>query len=177
MTELNRKDKFTREDIYRILRRNNLVGRLRRRAFVLFILGCTGPFWMAIMSEIAPVSLIFQTIYIVFMFLCGITQLYWWFKLGHVYQYMNIPIIEAQKKMEALSKLRLRIKYTTWIIGAPVLIFLFREIWLIGGELYFYPALIGGVIGLSIGLTLEYLNRRQVRDIAASFDDFNDIEG
>lgn len=164
---------MTAGEMYGILRRNSLIARLRRRAFMIFVLGCTGPFWICSLARMQEISVLLQVVYIAFMFICGIVELYWWYRLGKVYRYMAIPVTEAQMKMEELGKIRRYVKYGTWILGAPVLFLLFSEIALEGSEYSLYGAIFGAVIGLSIGLTIEFKNRRQLKAIKKSFSDLD----
>lgn len=161
---------LTRKELYRILRRNNLVGRLRRRAFIMFILGMTGPLWIMLLSAMQPVSMLLKIVYPAFMMVCGLGSLYWWYRLGQVYNYMAIPLVVAQRKLAALERLRRQVKYGCWIIGAPVIALTLYEIAAQNDSMKFTAAIVGGSIGCAIGLTLEYLNRRQMKAVRRSFD-------
>lgn len=162
---------LTKNDLYRILRRNNLISRLRRRAIFISVLGLTGPFWILALSCMVHVSTFLTLIYSVFMIANGLASLYWWYRLGKVYNYMSITLIDAYHKMDSLNNLRRNIKITSWIVGAPVIFLLFYEIAHEGEPLLFKGAVVGAIIGLVIGLTLEFLNRRQVKAIKKSFEE------
>lgn len=94
--------------------------------------------------------------------------------MGKIYDYMAIPMMEAQEKLEKMQKLRRNIKFTSWIIGAPVIFLLYYEIASQNNQLQLGGAIFGGIIGLIIGLTLEYLNRRQLSAVKKSFSDLMD---
>ena len=165
----------TAKDVHRMIIRNNYITRLRRRAFMLFILGLTGAFWMWLFTYIQPVSLTLRIVYISLMFIAGIENLYWWFRLGQVYDYMSIPVIEAQYQMDKLDRLRRNIKISGWILGTPVIALLFYEVGKNGPEGSLTGAIIGAVIGGTIGLTIEYLNRKQIKAIKKSFAEESEI--
>lgn len=165
---------LTSSDLYRILKRNNLIMKLRRRAFCLFILGMTGGLWMLIIPKLMPVSLLLKVVYTSFLTIAGLGSLYWWYRLGKVYDYLCIPVREAQRKMAQLEKLRRKIKVYSWIVGAPVIGLLFYEIAQNGFEGSMYGALVGLIIGGSIGLWLEHLNRKQIRDVSKTFEEYDE---
>ena len=167
---------LSKAELYRILHRNNLVMRLRRRAILIFLLGCLGPFLINFMASFQPLSVMLRILYSVFMLFCAGLSLYWWYRLGRIYDFMTIPVIQAKKKMDELNRLRVRCKIIGWVTGAPVIGLLFYEILMEGPEDSFYGALIGAFIGLAIGLTWEYLNRRQVKDIRNTFTDESEEE-
>lgn len=169
-------DYVTLTDLQRILRRNSVVARLRRRAFMLFLVSCTGPALIFMLTRIQPVSLVLVILYSAFMLGSAAAQLYWWYRLGQIYQYMTIPVIEAQRKMEEIDSLRRNIKIFSIMIGFPIIFLLFYEVAVMGHEGELTGAVIGGVIGIVIGLCLERLNRRQVKALKNSFyfeDDVN----
>ena len=167
---------LTSAELYRVLRRNNLILRLRRRALSIVILCCIAPFLILSLSNLVPVSPLLMTVYIGFMVICGAESFYWWWRLGKVYHYMTIPVIEAQKKMDELDRLRRNIKIFGWIVGAPVLALLFYEIALEGQHGEIYGAIGGAKVGAAIGITWEILNRRQLRAVKKSFSDFEDSQ-
>ena len=161
-------------ELYRILHRNSIVARLRRRALMLFILGCTGPLWMALLTKILHVSLLLQISYVALLFISGCIQLYWRYRLSKIYEYMTIPIMEAQAKIENLQRLRKQIKIGSWIIGIPVIALLLFEVYKADEPFMFEGALFGGAIGMAIGLGLEYLNRKQLKVLKRSFAEFKE---
>lgn len=167
-------DTVTSSDLYRALRRNSLISRLRRRAFILFVLGCTGPFWMAELSLIQPVSTLLAVSYIAFMLFAAGLSLYWWYRLGKAYHYMTFPVVEARFQMDRLDKLRRNIKITSLILGIPVIYLLFYEVYSQGQKGEIWGAAVGLIIGGGIGLAWEFLNRRQVKQLKESFDDFEE---
>lgn len=162
---------LSRKDLYRALRRQSLIERLRRRAMVLAILGCCGPFLIITLAQMTSLSVLLQVVYSIFMLACASLSFYWWYRLGKVYHYMSIPLIEAQQSMERLDRLRRNIKIGSWITGIPVIAFLFFEISRHGNSQMLMGALGGLIIGAIIGLTLEFLNRKQIKDIKKSFSD------
>ena len=170
VTQNNDSKPVTQEELFRILRRQSLVQRLRRRAMTLFVIGCTGPFWIYILTCIQPVSVLLRVIYISFMLINGLVSLYWWFRLGKVYQYMSIPMIEAQNKIEKLVRLNRRIKIYTWIVATPVIFLLIYEIALQGGEDELTGAFIGLAIGLTVGIIWEIRCRRALKAIKKTFN-------
>lgn len=171
---------LTHKDLYLILRRNSLITRLRRRALVLAILGLSGPLWAYFGSQLHFMSPLVQVSYSVFMLIASAVSLYWWKRLGEVFRYMTIPVIEAQRKIERLDRLRRNIKICSWIVGAPIIILLFCDIYDFGDQSMFYGAVVGLIIGSAIGFFLEYLNRRQMKEVKKSFfdeeDGFSDCE-
>lgn len=169
---------ITTDELYRILQRNTVLARLRRRAMMLCIVGCMGPFLIFSISSLFHISILLKICYSVFMVWSGLLSLYWYNRLGKVYHYMTIPLVQAQKKMAEIERLRRRIKICGYILGAPVIALLMYEVYISGGKEYFVGALIGLVIGGALGLYLEYKNRKQVKAVQRSFmmDDENNYE-
>lgn len=162
-------DPLTKNELYSILQRNSLIGRLRRRALRLFFIGCLGPFLILYLDTLIPISTPLLWSYSLLMLFCAFLNLYWWYRLGDVYKYMTVPLIEAQREMDKLSRLRRIIKLCCWIGGAPVIIFFYYELHRTCNDSIFLAAVVGGAIGLVIGLTLEYLTWRQVNSLRRSF--------
>lgn len=161
---------LTERDVLRLIKRNSLIDRLRRRALMLFFLGLSGPFLILGMKQHIPISNLLCIVYSSFMLICAITNIYWWYRIGQVSHYMTAPMITAQKQISKLNTLRFRIKIMGWILGAPVIFLLFYEIAQSGEDNSLLGAAFGGVIGLIIGLTWEYLNRKQIKKLKESFD-------
>ena len=158
---------LTMADLYKILRRNSLVQKLRRRAILCFILALSAVFMLLMLMPTNIFSFGLTIAYSVFMLInCGLS-IYWWNRLGKIYQFMTIPLIDAQEKMENLDRLRRRIKWGGWILGAPVIVWMFIE--LLNNREPLLGAFVGLIVGGTVGLIWERLNRRQIKDIKNSF--------
>lgn len=167
---------LTMSEFYKVLRRNSLLQRLRRRAFAIGVVGLTAPLWIIAFSQIHPVSLLCKITYIAFLLLCSGLSFYWWYRLGKAYHYMAIPLIEAQQKMENLDRLRRNIKIWSWILGIPVIGVLMYEICSQGSDVEIIGAIVGAIVGGTIGLIMEIQNRRQIKAVKRSFNDSDDFD-
>lgn len=157
-------------ELIKQMTRRSLIGRLRRRALCVAIIGLSGPLWMLEMNHLQPVSPLLFWFYIIFMLFFSAASFYWWYRVGEVSRYMSLPLVEAQKRMSDLDRLRRNIKISGWIAGAPLIALLLYEIALQSNEGGFIGALIGGIIGGAVGLMWEIKNRRQVKALRQSFE-------
>lgn len=159
----------TGTDLVRSMHRRNLVYRLRRRAMMIAVLGLSGPLWIVWLSTFQQVSLLLETAYTVFMLVMGMVSLFWWYRLGDIKSLVHKPVLQAQQEVKRLLRLQRNIKIMGWITGIPIVSLLFYEIYNSGNEEAFFSCIVGAVIGAAIGLFLEYMNRRQLKEVQSTF--------
>ncbi len=163
-------------ELIKQMTRRSLVGRLRRRAMLMAIIGLTGPLWMLEMNRLQPVSPLLFWYYIVFMLFFSAVSFYWWYRVGEVPRYMTLPLVEAQRRMSDLDSLRRLIKISGWIVGLPLIAMLFYEIGSDENQGSLVGAIVGGVVGGSVGLFWEMKTRRQVKALRQSFESLTEDE-
>lgn len=152
-------------------RRSSIVSRMRARYFAIGVIAISAPLWLVFLTTLMwlPTALIIY--YTMFCAIMGLINFFMWYRIGEVPAFMSMPLIIAQKKILELSRLRRNIKYLGWILGFPLIAWLFYEFGMKEDPGIVIGGIIGGVIGGMIGLFIELKNRRQMKDLVHFFNE------
>lgn len=138
-------------------RRRPPLYRLQRNFLAIGIVSlfCCAFIWPSFVELYLPVWIIIT--YCVIMLLSSVISFYMLYQLNKVPQYMSLPVIEAQRRILRLDKIRNRLKIFEWIIA---ILFISVFLWI----LYpiSLPGFLGGLCGLIIGLPIGIYRHIQI---------------
>lgn len=120
------------------------------------------------MHVFSTLTLIFTSIYGI---ACGARLLWFSWKVRNT-NYLEMPVRQAFETAASLAFRRRRMRLWSEIASIPVLLLMFRDIVYVSGDIYIlYAGLTGGVVGLIIGLRINYVFNRRFRELKALFDE------
>lgn len=166
--ELGKNNLPEQEIVKRAARRTTEQQKLVKTFRNLAVVGLLLPALATQLQQIG-LSMTFAIIYSVF----GIVMAIWYFILQrriNNLNFLNEPVIAAIEKIISLEKTHIMHRRVSIVVGLAIIGLALYEFWVKGEMILFYAGLGGAVVGVAIGLAIQWRIMRSFRKWRKSFD-------
>lgn len=149
-------------DVKGLDRARTLSGKIARQYLVTAVGGLLLPPLIIWLAEEMPISLLLIISYSAFGIFCSVNNFYIYRRIRRN-DYVSLPVVEAAKRVAALTRLIGRLRIIGTILMFPVLAMLFAEMAAVGDNNVLYGGITGAVIGAIVAVIMWRRTNRHLR--------------